>query len=267
VKIVTLIENLVYSPGLSAEHGLSMYLETENRKILFDTGQSGLFLDNAGKLGIDISEIDTVILSHGHYDHTGGLYPFLKVNNKAQVFCKESLFEEKYHGKNRFIGTPYHQEIIGNRITYLHEITEIDTNLYIVPDIEIFNTVDTHFKNMQVKKGDSWTEDSFRDELFLAYKIRGNQHILTACSHRGITNICRTAEKALAIPVKSIIGGFHLKDSTIEQYIEITWYLRQNNLETLGVCHCTGIDKFAEMKSECDIKVYYNFTGNEINLK
>ena len=85
MRIVTLIENLVYKQGLTAEHGLSFYIETENRKILFDTGQSALFMQNAKTMDIDIREIDIVVVSHGHYDHTGGLHAFL-LENKRQRF-------------------------------------------------------------------------------------------------------------------------------------------------------------------------------------
>ena len=83
MKISTLIENLVNKKGLSAENGLALYIETGNKKILFDTGQTGLFMKNAKVLGISIEDIDILVLSHGHYDHTGGLYPFLAKNNKA----------------------------------------------------------------------------------------------------------------------------------------------------------------------------------------
>lgn len=95
MRIVTLIENLVYKQGFIAEHGLAIFIETENRKILFDTGQSGLFLQNAQKLGIAIDDIDGLVLSHGHYDHTGGLYPFLEKNSKAKIFAKKRHFHSK----------------------------------------------------------------------------------------------------------------------------------------------------------------------------
>jgi 7,8-dihydropterin-6-yl-methyl-4-(beta-D-ribofuranosyl)aminobenzene 5'-phosphate synthase len=266
VKIITLIENLTYGSGLAAEHGLSMYIESENKKILFDTGQSGMFLNNAKKLGINIEEIDLVVLSHGHYDHTGGLYPFLEANKKATVYCKESLFEPRYNGKTRFIGTQYIPEILINRLQFAKEIIEIDNNVFIIPNIEIFNPIDTHFKGLNKKINGSFIEDNFTDELFLVIKQPDSLHIVTACSHRGITNICKTAQETFNLPIKSIVGGFHLKDCRIEQYVEITWYLRQLNLQSIGVCHCTGIDKYAGMREECDTHVFYNFTGNEVNF-
>ena len=89
MKIVTLIENLANRSGLIAEHGLSFYIETDKSKIIFDTGQSSLFLNNAKKLNINIEDVDALVLSHGHFDHTGGLYPFLEANKKAKIFCKK----------------------------------------------------------------------------------------------------------------------------------------------------------------------------------
>jgi len=114
MKIITLIENHVNSPGLVAEHGLSLYIDTGNKKILFDTGQSGLFIQNAQKLGIDIREIDLLVISHGHYDHTGGLYQFLEVNKKATVYAKKEIFTPKYSGKTRFIGTQPNEELLAD---------------------------------------------------------------------------------------------------------------------------------------------------------
>ena len=99
MKIVTLIENLADSPGLVAEHGLSLYIDTGDKKILFDTGQSGLFIQNAQKLGVDVSEIDALVISHGHYDHTGGLRPFLEVNKKAKVFAKKGFLPQNTAAK------------------------------------------------------------------------------------------------------------------------------------------------------------------------
>ena len=88
MRIIALIENLAYKQDLIAEHGLSIYIETEDRKIIFDTGQSGLFLQNSEKLGVNIENIDSLVLSHGHYDHTGGLVPFSKKTARQRCMQK-----------------------------------------------------------------------------------------------------------------------------------------------------------------------------------
>ena len=266
MKIITLIENLVYKPRLIAEHGLALYLETENKKILFDTGQSGLFLQNAQMLGVNIEDVDILVLSHGHFDHTGGLYLFLEKNSKAKVYAKKEVFTPKYHGHNRFIGTIYDETKLKNRLVYVDDITEITENVFVMPDITIYNPTDTHFKGLEIKQGNEFITDEFNDELFIVLKQNEKINIVTACSHRGITNICRTATEYFKLPVNLILGGFHTKESTTEQYVDLLHYLRQIQPQSIGVCHCTGIEKFAGMYSECDAHVFYNYTGNVLNV-
>ena len=96
IKITTLVENSVYGKGLQGEHGLSLLVDTGEHRLLFDTGASDLFIRNARILGIDLKEVDFLVLSHGHRDHTGGLHHFLAVNDKAQVVCKRELFRPKF---------------------------------------------------------------------------------------------------------------------------------------------------------------------------
>jgi 7,8-dihydropterin-6-yl-methyl-4-(beta-D-ribofuranosyl)aminobenzene 5'-phosphate synthase len=262
MKIVTLIENLTYQPGLFAEHGLSLYIETDNKKILFDTGQSGLFLQNAQKLGINIENIDTLVLSHGHNDHTGGLYPFLEKNSKAKVYAKKDIFTPKYHGHNRFIGTKQNKKLLKDRLVYMDTITNIDENIFIMPIINIYNPTDTHFREFNKKIGNEFITDKFDDELFIVIKQNEFINIITACSHRGITNICTTATEYFKLNVGLILGGFHIKKFTTEEYVQITHYFRLIQPESIGVCHCTGVEKYGDLLSNCNSKVFYNFTGN-----
>jgi len=267
MRIITLIENLVNRPELLAEHGLSLFIDTGDKKILFDTGQSGLFIQNAQKLGVDISEIDALILSHGHDDHTGGLYPFLKVNKKAMVYAKKEAFIPKYKDKSQFIGTPFNEELLADRLTLVKTITEVVTDIFILPTIELHHDIDTNFSHLFKKEGTSLCPDKFDDELFLVIQKTKHINILTACSHRGITNICTSASTYFKLPVNLILGGFHMKDCGVEQYVHITHYLRNLQPKLIGVCHCTGVERFSEMINECDSKLFYNFTGNEITIK
>lgn len=266
MRIVTLIENLVYGQGLFAEHGLSIYIETEHQKILFDTGQNGLFLQNAQKLGVEIGDIDCLVLSHGHYDHTGGLYPFLERNSKAKVYAKGEIFVPKYHGHNRFIGTVPNEELLKNRFVPIDTITKLADGVFIMPEIVIHNPEDTHFRGMYKKVDDKLIPDEFDDELFLVVKQDDQIHIVTACSHRGITNICTTATEQFKLPVGLILGGFHLKNCTTEQYAQVKHYFRMLQPKSIGVCHCTGVEKYADLACESDLDVFYNYTGSSVDL-
>lgn len=267
MKITTLIENLVYQQGLVAEHGLSIYIETDKRKILFDTGQSGLFLQNAQKLGVEIEDIDFLVLSHGHYDHTGGLYPFLEANHKATVYAKREIFTPKYHGHKRFIGVVQDEKLLKDRFVPIDTITKLDDGVFIMPEIVIHNPADIHFHGMFKKVDDHFIPDEFNDELFLAIKQDDQIHVVTACSHRGVTNICTTATEYFGLPVGLILGGFHTKNSSADQVDMIVDYFGQLKPKSIGTCHCTGVDKYAEIHNDIGSNVFYNFTGNTITLK
>jgi len=266
MKIITLIENLVYGQGLVAEHGLSVYIETDNRKMLFDTGQSGLFIQNARTLGINIEAIDGLILSHGHYDHTGGLYPFLEANKKAKVYAKRELFDPKYRSNKTFIGTPKNEALLKDRLVYVDEVTELDEGVFIMPNIPIKHSIDTHFDGLLKLKENEIVPDEFDDELFIAIVEKEQVNIVSACSHRGITNICEAAIDHFSLRVGLILGGFHMKNCTTEQYIHLTHYLRTLQPKSLGACHCTGIEKYADLRRECEVPLFYNYTGNKIQL-
>ncbi len=266
MRIITLIENLVYKQNLVAEHGLSYYIETGQKKILFDTGQSNNFLNNAKTLGIDISDIDAVIISHGHYDHIGGLYPFLKVNHKAKVYIKKEAFYLKFNGTERFIGIGYDSYLLEGRITYVTGITEIDRNVFIMPDISINNPVDTNFHNFKVSTSHGFENDEFNDEVFLAIVKNRELSILSSCSHRGITNIIDAAVNHFSLPVNRVIGGFHIRNCGAGQMKAIMMCLDRFSVKSIGVCHCTGVEKYAELVCSLGQRVFYNHTGYTIDV-
>ncbi len=266
MKLTTLIENLVYQPGLVSEHGLSLYLDTGRRRILFDTGQSAAFLANANALGIDISKVDALVISHGHYDHTGGLVAFLQENKFAPVYLKKEVFNKKYNSSRNFIGTPAVPEEFKNRFHHVEEVTKIDEGVFIVPHIPLIHAEDTSFDYFYTEKGEGMVNDEFDDELFMVVVNDGKLSVFSSCSHRGISNIVEEARRLFQLPVNLITGGFHLKNAPQEQYRSVLSYLRELKPENIGICHCTGVEHFPEMAKEVGDRVFYNYTGNTVKI-
>ena len=135
-KITTLAENCVYGKGLQGEHGLSLLVETAEHKVLFDTGASDLFIRNARLMGIDLAEVDLVVLSHGHRDHTGGLHHFLKLNSRARIVCKKDIFAPKYkeERENGMMHADVHDD---KRFWFVDTCTEIVPGVFVFPEIKI----------------------------------------------------------------------------------------------------------------------------------
>lgn len=133
MKIITLVENTTQNPNCIAEHGLGIYIETEKHKLLLDAGSSDALLHNARELGIDLTQVDTLILSHGHYDHSGGILPFAQINPTAKIYMQRTALGDYYHGE-RYIG-------IDKRIGELPQVQLLDGNLKIDEELSIFTHV------------------------------------------------------------------------------------------------------------------------------
>jgi Metal-dependent hydrolases of the beta-lactamase superfamily II len=267
MRITTIIENYVSKSGLLAEHGLSFYIETENRKILFDTGQTSAFAENAKALGINLSEIDAVVLSHGHFDHTGGLTSFLEINSKATVYCKPEALWPKYHGPKKYVGMNVPEALLKSRLHFISGCFQLDEGVFAVADIPLHNKADKAFHNFQVLRNGSFEDDEFLDEVFLALVRNNKLSVISSCSHRGITNVVHQAKKLFPrSQMNMVLGGFHLKDENVKQYPEIVSYFNRIIPESIGTCHCSGVEMFTRLKNDLTSPVFYNFTGHLINL-
>lgn len=255
MKIITLVENCVQKRGLLAEHGLSFYIETSSRKILFDTGQSNILIHNAKQLSVNLDDIDTIVISHGHYDHTGGLSSLLKINKKARVIVKKGALTPKY--RRLLYPEDRIPEItsLKDRVTEITSPVELDNNFFIMPDINVTNPSDTSYDG----------EDRFEDELFLGFKKGEHISVISSCSHNGITNIASTASHFFSLPLDLILGGFHTRAASTERIKNIIETLKDISPRSIGVCHCTGIDNYLLIRKEIsNINVFYNQTGNSV---
>lgn len=271
LKITTLIENDSDEKNiLCNEHGLSLYIEINEKKILFDTGQSGEFIINAEKLKIDLNDLDYVVLSHGHYDHSGGFSKLLENTNKSfKVIAGNGFFNKKYKSIEegyKFNGNFFDEEFISQNnislkcinqdIFYVTEDVMIFSNFERKNDFEILN------KKFYIKENDEYVIDDFSDEIALGIKHEKGLVIIVGCSHVGIVNILETITQRAGMPIYAIVGGSHLIEADEPRLNNTINYLKEKNINILRLSHCTGDRAVEKLESEFGNKFVYNNTGN-----
>ena len=244
MKCWILIENTTTRSGLACEHGLSLYIEANGKRILFDAGQTGAFADNAEKMGIDLSQVDLCILSHGHYDHGGGLKRFLEVNDHAPVYVSRHAFGDYYNGEEKFIGLDW-ELLSEERIVFVGDNHTIDETLSLHACEKFPQPYFTDPYGMQVKRKGQLEADDFRHEQYLLIREGERRIIVSGCSHKGVLNI-----KTWFAP-DVYIGGFHLmkldpeKEATRLKFTAME-LLKKETVYYTG--HCTGEAQFAVLK-------------------
>lgn len=202
MKIWTLLENTACREEIQAEHGLSLYIETENCRILFDMGQGEAFGQNGEKLGVDLGSVDLAVLSHGHYDHGGGLGRFLEINHTAPVYLSRDAFAPHYNGTEKYIGLdPALRD--NDRLIFVDGTREIGPGitLYACSGWEPVCPVDP--AGLKMEAGGTLCTEDFRHEQYLLIEEAGKRILFSGCSHKGIRNIVRWFRPDV------LIGGFH----------------------------------------------------------
>ena len=263
MKILTLIENSAVCDTLNAEHGLSLYIETNGRKILFDTGASEAFADNAQMLGIDLSTVDLAVLSHGHYDHSGGLMRFLELNSTAPIYMSRHAFTPCYHGTDRYIGIDPMLRDCG-RIQFTDDICTIadGLTLFSCNKRELLHPIDS--AGLTVLKDGSYRDDKFLHEQYLLIEEAGKNVLISGCSHKGILNIAHWFRPDV------LIGGFHFMNldpnthDAVRLRAAAEELLRYPTVYHTG--HCTGTAPFQYMKQIMKDKLHAISGGAYIEI-
>lgn len=266
MRLVVLVDNCaINGRNLKGEGGASYYIEDENEKFLLDTGASGLFMENAKNLGINLDDVDKIVLSHGHYDHTGGLKDFIESkNNKINIICHPLSFNKKKKG-NTNMGAPYSKD----EITKLANVKFSDKPVKISKNItylgQIPNIVDFEKRKLmgEIEINGEFKDDYILDDSALLYEKENEIYIITGCSHSGICNIIEYAKRISSKnKISGIIGGTHLQEINI-QLDKTIEYFKQNKIQNLYPCHCTKFYVKAKMFKILDIKDAY--VGLEVN--
>ena len=256
---------------LLAEHGLSLYIECDDLKLLFDTGDTDVYLKNAAKMGIDIQSIDIISFSHHHYDHVGGLRYFPKQNRKIKLVAQKYAFYPRVD----YVSNLAKQEIIEkfDVISVDMEPFELSKNLVFLGQIPSFNDFEgkKSFKDRKIVLPSGEIVDDFvKDDTALIYKSSEGIIIITGCSHSGICNIIQyaisIAEKKWRVSkVKTVIGGLHLINSYSILLDKIINFLKDRGISEIYPCHCT--DLAAKIALACGgLKVHEVGTGTIVNF-
>lgn len=248
MKWTVLVDNRTNDPGLATEHGLSILLETERHRILLDTGASDLLVRNAGKMGIDLSTIDYVFISHGHSDHAGGLKHFMTINDKAKVIVTPDALTGKFYSKRGHLHsiTTIWPDIPEARLLKMGETCEVAYGIHVFAHIPQVHPKPIGNQNLFVETDEgNYVLDDFRHELALYTE----GFLFTGCAHSGLENILA----ACPYPVQTVVGGFHLIDG-YETTEDLTALARRLKAQYPGTrfytSHCTGDHAFEVMKNQ-----------------
>jgi len=257
LKLKVLVDNNTYiDKYYCGEPAVSYYIEDDEAKLLLDVGYSDLFIDNAAAFGIDLSNISTIVISHGHNDHTGGLkYFFEKFNSSSlKVIAHTSAFNEKFIG-NEQIGSPFREKELSQKCNLVLSAgpIQISNHLYFLGEIPASNDFEIRNHIGSQKVNHIIQNDFVIDDTAIAYKAESGIYIIAGCSHSGICNIIEYAKKICDDDrVISVLGGFHLFDIT-PQLEETINYFKRNKIKQLYPCHCVSFNVKAEIHKSIPI--------------
>ena len=258
MKITALVENTTSDARLGCEHGLSLYIEACGCRLLFDTGQSGLFARNAAALGVDLGAVELAVLSHGHYDHGGGLARFLELNARAPVWLSRYAFQPHYHGAGRYIG-------LDQALAASGRLRFVDEEAVPAPGITLAacngrpKKLDMGCAGLTVLEGGRYLPEDFRHELYLLLEEGGRRVLISGCSHKGILNIVDWFAPDV------LVGGFHFSGLPLDD--TLAGYARALDASgaTFYTCHCTGRRQYAFMQPYMR-RLHYLAAGQTIVL-
>lgn len=274
MKLTALVENMPGTNGCDCEHGLSIYVETGKKRILVDTGASDLFCRNAQKLGIRLEDVDLLVLSHGHYDHGGGILTFSGINPNAPVYLRSTAMEAYYHPQGeweKYIG-------LDPAVAALPQCIWTDDDAVIDENLSLFtNITGSRYPmkgNLQLKKKteNGFVQDSFDHEQCLVIRQDGLRVLFSGCAHHGIVNIMDQYRKRYGGWPDYVISGFHMSqkagysEADLQQIREIAEELKRTGA-VFYTGHCTGMTAFEEMKPILGDRLRYLHCGDAVELE
>lgn len=275
MRVTVLVENTVYRAGLRAEHGLSLWIEYEDHRLLFDTGQSDILVHNAQTVGIDLACADAVVLSHGHYDHTGGVGAVLDRSSQVRVYCHSHSLEPKYHvreGTPRSIGIPcgVKERLLlvecQERLVYTDQVADI------FPGATVTGTIPKKHACQQPPQAfyldrECQSPDPMKDDQALFLDTSRGIVVLLGCAHAGALNTLEYIQRIVDDRcIYAVIGGMHLQGADSDSVLEIRTWLQSQDVRVIAPGHCTGPNAIAEFNQSLPEQWMPCSTGTTIEI-
>ncbi len=254
MKITILNENLTYKRGLLCEHGLSLLIEQGGCRWLFDTGQTDVFLRNAKQMKVSLENLDGIILSHGHYDHCGGLQSFFQEKKQnPPVYVREEAFEKKYAdkrgGEKEEIGIPWEKQACPGLTLVKDAKTEIADGVWLLGRIPYREGLEGFSPGMFVLRQTDFEEDPMADEQMLVVETDRGLCVFAGCSHPGILNCLNYVQECFpGQKIYSLLAGMHLMHARDDRIQWTIGRLKEYGIEMLMPVHCTGIRAISRIR-------------------
>jgi 7,8-dihydropterin-6-yl-methyl-4-(beta-D-ribofuranosyl)aminobenzene 5'-phosphate synthase len=276
VRLTTLTENTAGKMGLLAEHGLSILVETDGRRVLLDAGYSATAVHNARVMGVDLTDLDAIVLSHGHVDHTGGLREVLLARRSAcetRILGHPDIWAARYSqrgGRTRFIGLPFRQEELeglGAHFQLQSGPVWLSEGLAITGEVPRETDFEPLDPNLVVREGESWRQDLLLDDQSIVVRTAAGLVVILGCAHSGVVNTLAHARRIGGDErVFAVVGGTHLQFAEPEQLRRTVEALKGLNIQRLGVSHCTGSQAAARLANEFGETFFFNSAGTVVEF-
>jgi 7,8-dihydropterin-6-yl-methyl-4-(beta-D-ribofuranosyl)aminobenzene 5'-phosphate synthase len=265
-RLTILCENSVRPmAGLIGEHGFACHVETPSGTYLFDTGQGFGLCQNAVTLKKDLSAIKAILLSHGHYDHTGGLPAVLQRTGPIDIYGHPDIFFERYR-ENRFIGIPYRREFLetkGARFVLSRQMTEVAPGLWLTGEIPRVTTFEQGDPLMTAVCGGTSAHDELLDDMSLVVDSKKGLILVLGCAHAGLVNIMEHVLKQTGRDgFYAILGGTHLGFADDAQFEKTLQAMDNYRVEKVGVSHCTGLPNAARLQGLLGDRFFFGSVGS-----
>jgi len=276
IRLTILCENSVARPfGLLGEHGFACYLETPQGNYLFDTGQGQTLVPNARHLGKELGAIEALLISHGHYDHTGALPQVLEGCNGLDIYGHPDIFAKRYwemEGHRRYVGIPFQREYLdalGARFHLNRELVEVGPGVYLTGEIPRRNAWEKGDSRLvaDTATGETRQPDPLADDLSMVVSTPRGLLLVLGCAHAGLINIIDyVTEKFGDERIHAVVGGTHMGFSGEEQFEATLDLLDRLQIEKVGVSHCTGLPKAAQLSARLGERFFFGNVGTVLEI-